>query len=544
MGEHVDRSRWKTRHPRLSPSGSPPARTLRRVRTEATPSSLEDLLARVETRRQRALEAVVGRRQASLGQYFTPTSAAQLLAAMPPLSNMPKRVRILDPGAGTGNLAAAMAVRLLRERPDTAIHVVAVELDEALTPYLRATLDALESVGVATDLVPGNYIELAVSNDPHVVGPFDLVIQNPPYGKLAKRSTDRSQLSRKLVDVPNIYAAFWALGVEALAPGGQCVALVPRSWANGPYFEAFRHWLLERVSIDALHVFESRSAIFTHGGVLQENVIVSVTRGDQCPVVTLSRSVDHTDQIRQDKVQSTRVIEPNDLHKFVRFPDGGLKLPSGANQTLADLGVTASAGRVVDFRSQQWLTETRSADTVPLIYPANIRRGAVVWPLVGPKSQHFLVSDEKAQRLLVPPGTYVLVKRFTSKEERRRIVAGVWTGGRTAFDNKTNYLHVGGAGMPIELARGLSTWLNSTTVDVAFRAFSGHTQVNAGDLHALPFPTLDTLVALGRAAGSSPLTQDALDALVAESLKPTEGPEVPATSAHEGLGSSPEATLG
>jgi adenine-specific DNA-methyltransferase len=92
-----------------------------------------------------------------------------------------------------------------------------------------------------------------------------------------------------------------------------------------------------------------------------------------------------------------------------------------------------------------------------------------------------------ADELLVPKGTYVLVKRFTSKEESRRVVAAVYAPERidaeqVGFENHLNYFHRKGGGLPVTLAKGLAAFLNSTLVDLFFRQFSGHTQVNATDL--------------------------------------------------------------
>ena len=45
-----------------------------------------------------------------------------------------------------------------------------------------------------------------------------------------------------------------------------------------------------------------------------------------------------------------------------------------------------------------------------------------------------------------------------------------------------NVLHRENAGLSEDLAKGLAVFLNSTAIDAYFRQFSGHTQVNAGDL--------------------------------------------------------------
>ena len=66
------------------------------------------------------------------------------------------------------------------------------------------------------------------------------------------------------------------------------------------------------------------------------------------------------------------------------------------------------------------------------------------------------------------------------------------------FENHLNYFHAGGCGVEEEIARGLTVFLNSTTVDQYFRQFSGHTQVNASDLRKLQYPNLPQLRHLAR----------------------------------------------
>jgi len=190
---------------------------------------------------------------------------------------------------------------------------------------------------------------------------------------------------------------------------------------------------------------------------------------------------------------------------------------------LASLGLAVSTGRVVDFRAKEFLVQCAEADTAPLIYPSHFKRGLVHWPNDGGRKPNAIRQNDRTRHLLVPAGVYVLVKRFTSKEERRRIVACIYdpdrfTAKRVAFENHLNYFHARGNGLRIELARGLSAFLNSTLIDVYFRHFNGHTQVNATDLRNLRYPMLGQLEALGRRIGSDFLHQIDLDVLVEREL--------------------------
>ena len=88
------------------------------------------------------------------------------------------------------------------------------------------------------------------------------------------------------------------------------------------------------------------------------------------------------------------------------------------------------------------------------------------------------------------------------------------------FENHLNVYHAGKHGLPEERARGLMVFLNSTAVDVYFRSFSGHTQVNATDLKRFKYPSREVLLALGRwskeqEANTGALTQEQIDARVA-----------------------------
>lgn len=182
-------------------------------------------------------------------------------------------------------LTAALVSRALAERPELSIEVVAVERDPLVLSSLRTTLTACEKAGggrVRAQAVEADFILDSVGLDASLNfdGQFDLVIENPPYGKLAVSSAHRTAMRAAGVDAPNLYAAFLSLSVAALRIGGQVVAITPRSFFNGPYFGAFRAHLLDSIALDRVHVFDSRSTVFADTGVLQENVIFAGTRCD------------------------------------------------------------------------------------------------------------------------------------------------------------------------------------------------------------------------------------------------------------------------
>jgi adenine-specific DNA-methyltransferase len=500
----------------------------------------EGLIRRTEHRRIRVSQALEATRRADLGQFFTPSKAAGLIASMPRLPETGV-LRILDPGAGVGSLTAALIARIVREAPGLDIDLLAVEVDSALATHLEETLAdcrrvaAHEGVRLTTRVVLADLIAETTGFNGQVgplASPFDLVIMNPPYRKLAARSTERQALQIGGVDCPNLYCAFLAVSVLTLNPGGQLVAITPRSFANGPYFSAFRRFLLAQTALDRLHVFESRSTIFADSDVLQENVVFSATRSGSRDLVMLSVSRGHADEAVTRSVVYSDIVCPDDFNQFVRIPadEGDARTAETfANLPclLPDLDLRISTGKVVDFRAREFLRDMPAEGDVPLIYPGNLREGQVRWPISIRKDQA-LADCAETQKLMLPSERYVIVKRFSSKEERRRVVAAIYDPdkfpvGGVGFENHLNVFHQRGRGFHESLARGLCLWLNSSVLDKHFRTFSGHTQVNATDLRSIRYPSRGQLERLGEALGhGSWPDQEKIDSLVAVHILPRE----------------------
>lgn len=147
-----------------------------------------DLLGIAEVERVAALGGLDARTQSDLGQFFTPAAAAQLIASLPRLPST-GTLRVLDPGAGSGMLTAALVRRVLAEQPELSVEIVAIERDPAVLPHLQATLAECERAGegrVVAESVEADFIldSTGLGASLNLEAQFDLVIENPPYGKL------------------------------------------------------------------------------------------------------------------------------------------------------------------------------------------------------------------------------------------------------------------------------------------------------------------------------------------------------------------------
>ena len=238
------------------------------------------LIGDVERRRRECGESLDWRRRSELGQFFTPSDLSAFMASMFEVSDHP--ARLLDPGAGVGSLAAAVADRWRRDGGGP-LDITAVETDPGIQEPLTQTMEDLRRLPEVTSaVVAGDFIEWGSDrlSGFGAVGAskFDLVIMNPPYRKIHSASLERRRLAGVGIEAPNLYAGFVALAAGLLEDGGQLVAITPRSFTNGPYFRKFRRLLLERIGLRRIHVFESRDVAFADSEVLQENVIIHGTR--------------------------------------------------------------------------------------------------------------------------------------------------------------------------------------------------------------------------------------------------------------------------
>jgi adenine-specific DNA-methyltransferase len=455
---------------------------------------------------------------------------------------LPDTVRLLDAGAGAGSLTVALISRLCQKKDGVrAVEATLYELDPVIQDALSGTMKDCErlcaeaGIRFTFTIHAADFIqEMSPRLAGDLFGPpppaFDAAIANPPYRKISTESAERHALGSVGIETSNLYTGFIALIQRLLVPGGQLVGITPRSFCNGPYFRPFREDFLQNLELRRLHVFDSRKAAFSGDSVLQENIIFHTVKGhhQSSEMLISSSSGAHGDVITESIFPFAEVVHPHDPEKFIHIPSApgharAKKTMNGLHSSLASLGVSVSTGRVVDFRLKDALRRAPEKGAVPLLYPCHFNGGTIHWPKMEARKPNAILDNAETRTWLVPSGVYLLTKRFTSKEERRRLVACLfdpsevkaeWLG----FENHLNYFHCGGHGLDRALAVGLFAFLNSTVVDQYFRSFSGHTQVNATDLRKLAYPDRDTLRTMGREVKVLDLSQDKIDALVEKHL--------------------------
>ncbi len=490
--------------------------------------------------------------RAELGQYMTPTPVSRFMAGL--FSEVSGDMRVLDPGAGAGALTSALVERLCSEcTKPRSVSLVCWEVGLALLDDLCRTLKEAERRLEAAGIPAGSLVHSAdfllcqpaglqsgfLPDQWDDGNGFTHVIMNPPYRKIRSDSEHRAALRRAGIETSNLYTGFMFLAAQLLRPGGEMVAIVPRSFCNGPYFKPFRRQFFSIMTLRHIHVFERRDAAFRDAGVLQENIIIHAVKGAKPAKVEITSSKGAGselynlyagiafDNMMQWAVDYDTVIRPGDSDKLVRISLPGwhrtdLDGITGFQPSLADLGLEVSTGPVVDFRMRQFLRPQPDGGTAPLLYPAHFQGGRLNWPGATRKPNAIQVVRQTRRWLWPNRGCYVVTRRFSAKEERRRIVASTYRsdlpGDLVGFENHLNVYHVDKIGFSLPLATGLSIYLNSSIVDRYFRQFSGHTQVNAADLRALPYPERKVLERIGAKFGGITLIQTEIDNIIETEL--------------------------
>lgn len=384
------------------------------------------------------------------GQYMTPNTVANFMAQLFDFSK--NNISLLDPGAGTGVLACAVLENIanLSNSPKN-IKLVTYEIDNEIIPYLKQALEyskqwlKRKNINLSYQIKSEDFILVNansfVSTDtlfPLGDSPekFDYIISNPPYFKLPKSDKYAKIASKIVCGQPNIYAIFMSIAALLLEKNGELVFITPRSYAAGPYFKAFREYFFSMVQPTYIHLFGSRKDAFDKEAILQENIILKAIKDHTFEkphakvILSFSQGIKDLENTVKKSVPLQDIINFESKNKVLRIPitdkeDQTVELVHSWNKNLHSLGLNISTGPVVAFRATEYITnqgQNNGHDWAPLLWMQNVKAMSINWPANCNKKQ-FIEDSQRTRKLLVPNKNYVVLRRFSAKEEDKRLVA-------------------------------------------------------------------------------------------------------------------------
>lgn len=467
------------------------------------------------------------------GQFFTDINIAKYMANL--VNKNKPSVKILDPGAGSGILSAAILDKLKNNNVTQNIEITLYENDKNILPLLYSNMEYIKKQLEQCDIlfqykiIDKNFITTnskVWNDDISNYEKFDIVISNPPYLKISANSPEAKIMKDIVYGQPNLYFLFMAMSAKLTKYNGENIFIVPRSFASGLYFSAFRKWYFNNMFFSNIHIFNSRNNVFKSDDILQETIIYkSIKTNLKYSNLLISTSEDSNRMENSYKFNTSSKLCINNNILFIPSSEEDisiLKFVQKWTYSLLKNGFRAKTGQVVDFREKEFLSYEDNINSIPLLWAYNFENSNILFPKLVKDKPQFLLNNISSKRLQIKNDNYLLVKRFTAKEEKKRIQCALLDKDKfrnydtISAENHLNVISKEVGGATIEELKGLFILFNSNIIDKYFRLFNGSTQVNAGDLNRIPLPSLTDIVNLSNCYDGKILTSSLCDKILIE----------------------------
>lgn len=458
------------------------------------------------------------------GQFFTPLAISQFMGRLATPSEKDS-VSVLDPGCGLAILSCALIEHLVEDSKLETIALTLYETDKNVVPLTDLVLSYLQEwckkqgIRMNYQLNESDFVldkcEYLDSDDSifgamNVGERFDYIISNPPYFKLAKDDVHTRSCASIVDGQTNIYALFMAICTKLLENDGQMIFITPRSFASGRYFQSFRDFLFRHVHIDLIHLFNTRKDTFSKDEVLQELVIMRMHPAGEVKniIVSFSQGIRDLDQPHQKEYPAADIVDVDSVEKVVYLPvdsrdEAILSMFRSWDGNMEKYGIKISTGPVVAFRAYDFIVSEPGKDTVPLYWLHNVVKMLCDHPVQKKDKGQYIKVTSETKTALLPNKNYVLLRRFSSKDDSSRLVAAPYFGNMSQYEavgieNKLNYIYRPKGHLRRDEVMGLTALLDSEMFDAYFRTFNGNINVSATELRMMPLPPIETIREIGR----------------------------------------------
>jgi adenine-specific DNA-methyltransferase len=232
------------------------------------------------------------KRRQQLSAYFTPPVLSRaVMEASKYVLGTCDHPAVLDPACGGGSFIAPVVRHLVGKSIDAGCsiedacknalkNVHGIEIDPGLATLSQALLRNMLAREYGFKIRGRlGVVHCADTLNESRDNLFDLIVGNPPYGKIGKKRAAALLKGERQVNIgghTNLYAMFLVRSLRWLKPGGGLVFVLPTSFVAGPYFSGLRKELLKRADVIRIDLHEQRENLFL--GAVQDICVLVLCR--------------------------------------------------------------------------------------------------------------------------------------------------------------------------------------------------------------------------------------------------------------------------
>jgi adenine-specific DNA-methyltransferase len=466
------------------------------------------------------------------GVYYTPPNLTTRLLNLAEKAGVNwATATILDPACGGGAFLAPVALRIASVLDSEDSNVIIDHIEKNLKgfeidPFSAWLSQVFVEVAISKHCLIAkrrlnNIIEvrdsLAIENTKEK---YDLIIGNPPYGKIKLETELRKKFDDCLYGHANLYGLFVHVAFSLVKRNGIVAYVTPTGFLGGQYFKKLRSFIAANSTPLEFDFLTFRKGIFED--VLQETMLTIYRKGKSVQPLVVNEILPSSAKAYDVHAVGAFAL-PNDPSSpwLLARNKSNAKLVSKLGKLshhLNDWGYGVKTGPLVWNRHKIQLRRAKGKGTFPLIWAETIStKGEFLWK--ADKKNHTLYfAFKNGDEWLLEKKPCIIMQRTTAREQEKRLLTAILpmtmfkACGAVIIENHLNVIQPITASPKVSLEL-LNIFLSTKIADDVFRCISGSVAVSAYEIECMPLPNPELLIPLQKMLDSGTekkLIEDAL----------------------------------
>jgi adenine-specific DNA-methyltransferase len=420
--------------------------------------------------------------------------------------------RVLDPACGGGAFLAPVALRMAssikNSSPEAILSIIESNLSGIEIDFFSGWLSqvfveiTLSKLCLQAKRRLNSIIQVGDTLNYYTSLKYDIIIGNPPYGKLKLSIVEREKYKDSLYGHANLYGLFTHIALNMVRKGGVIGYVTPTSFLAGEYFKNLRQLLIKKSRPKAIDFILARKGVFDE--VLQETLLAiyvaeprkskGVKINHIHPQVNGTLEIDEIGEINLPNDPSAPWILPRNTEQ-----QKIAKVLQSMTSTMKDWGYEVKTGPLVWNRHKNQLSNKYSKSCYPLIWAESIiPDGSFEWRADKRNHQPYFKAKD-TDIWLITRYPCILLQRTTAKEQNRRLIATILSEAvlndyqGVVIENHINIVKPISETPKVSF-RLMAAFLNSQVADSTFRCISGSVAVSAYELESMPLPNIEEIL--------------------------------------------------